>query len=187
MHRKQLIVVLLLLMTMAATLAGCATVKSPATGITPSPSAPAATSPSPTPVQLTAADLAKLRWIEGSWRGTGGGVPTFYERYKFENDSTLVVEGLADETFTKVNDTSRFELKDGHFGHSEAESGSVATAFDGNSITFSPLGKSRNSFRFQRESDNTWKAILNWTDKDGTARERIYLMERIPGVESRKP
>ena len=136
-------------------------------------------SPSPIPKHITTADLAKLHWIEGTWRGTGGEVPPFYERYKFENDSTLVVETLADETLTKVNDVSRFELKDGHFGSGTADSGSVATALDDNSITFAPLGKARNFFRFQRESDNSWKAILNWTDKTGAPKERIYQMERL--------
>jgi hypothetical protein len=107
-------------------------------------------------------------------------VPPFFERYKFENDSTLVVEGLADETLSKVNDVSRFELKDGHFGSSSGDSGSVATALDDNSITFAPTGKAGNFFRFQRESDNSWKAVLNWTDKNGAPKERIYLMERWP-------
>lgn len=139
-----------------------------------------ASAPSPSPKLLVAADLAKLRWIEGTWRGTGGDVPPFYERYKFENDSTLVVETLADETVSKVSDVSRFELKDGHFGSSTDDSGSVATALDDNSITFEPLGKGRNSFRWQRESNESWKAILNWTDKNGAAKERIYQLERWP-------
>ena len=42
----------------------------------------------PAPKEITRADLAKLRWIVGTWRGTGGDVAPFYERYKFENDST---------------------------------------------------------------------------------------------------
>ena len=84
----------------------------------------------------------------------------------------------ADETSSKVTDVSRFELKDGHFGSGTNESGSVATALDDNSITFEPLGKSGNSFRFQRESDNSWTAILNWTDKTGVPKERIYHMVR---------
>jgi hypothetical protein len=138
----------------------------------------ASPSPSPSPITITTSELVKLRWIEGTWRGTGVDQPPFYERYTFENDSTLVVEGLADETLSKVNDTSRFELKDGHFGHTEGESGSVATALDDNSISFAPVGKG-NYFRFQRESENSWKAILNWTGKDGTPKERIYNMERI--------
>lgn len=141
--------------------------------------APAA-SQAPGPKQTTAADLKKLHWIEGTWRGTGGGVATFYERYKFENDATLVVETLTDETLSKVEDTSRFELKDGSFGHSEAESGSVATELDDRSITFAPLGKARNSFRWERESENSWQAVLKWTDANGAAQERTYQMERWP-------
>lgn len=136
-------------------------------------------SPSPSPKLITPADLVKLRWIEGSWRGTGDQQAPFYERYKFENDSTLLVETLADETTSKVTEVDRFELKDGHFGKSANDSGSVAIALDDNSITFAPLGKSRNFFRFQRESANSWRAILNWTDKDGGAKERVYHMERL--------
>ena len=106
-------------------------------------------------------------------------MPPFFERYKFENESTLAVETFADETLTKVEDVSRFELKDGTFGHSEGASGSVATALDENSITFDPVGKG-NSFRWQRETGNSWKAVLNWTDKTGIAKQRIYNMERWP-------
>ena len=167
---------------MTANLAGCAQMKSNYAAPTVVPSASPTTQPppiSPVPKQITPADLTKLRWIEGSWRGTGGDVPPFYERYKFENDTTLVVESLADETLSKVDDVSRFELKDGHFGSSDGDSSSVATALDDNSISFAPVGKG-NYFRFQRESDNSWKAILNWTDKTGAPKERIYLMERWP-------
>ena len=106
-------------------------------------------------------------------------MPAFFERYKFENESTLMVETLEDETLSKVTDVSRFELKNGHFGSGTADSGSVAIALDDNSISFAPLGKG-NFFRFQRESDNSWKAILNWTDKNGAPKERVYLMERLP-------
>lgn len=139
-----------------------------------------ASAPSPSPKLITPADLAKLRWIEGSWRGSGVDQPPFYERYKFENASTLVVETLADETLSKVSDVSRFELKDGHFGSGTADVGSVAIALDDNSIAFAPLGKG-NFFRFQRESNNSWKAILNWTEK-GVAKERVYNMERLPSA-----
>ena len=155
-----------------------------ACGQTPNPPVAANTpqsSPSaPVPKKITAADLSKLRWIEGSWKGTGRGVEPFFERYKFENDSTLAVETPTDDTFTKVSDVSRFELKDGNFGYNSGESGSVAIALDENLITFAPLGKARNSFTWQRESNDSWKAILNWTDKDGKPKERIYNMTRLP-------
>jgi hypothetical protein len=177
MHRKsQALVSALVLFAGIAlfNLGGCA--RTPV--VNQAQPAPPAQSPSPSPKSITTNELAKLHWIEGTWRGTGVDQPPFYERYKFENDSTLVVETL-DETLSTVKDTSRFELKDGHFGHTEGESGSVATALDDNSITFAPVGKG-NYFRFQRESDNSWKAILNWTAKDGTAKEVIYHMERVP-------
>lgn len=177
---KQPTVLCVLLLAMMVSLAGCARMRSDyAASNTATPAATPNALSSPIPKHITPADLAKLRWIEGSWRGTGGGVPPFFERYKLEN-STLVVEGLADETFSKVNETTRFELKDGSFGATDGDSGSVATALDDNSITFAPTGKSGNFFRFQRESDNSWKAILNWTDKSGAPKERTYLMERFP-------
>ena len=84
-----------------------------------------AQTPAPKPRTLTAADLQKLKWIEGSWKGTGGGVPTFYERYRFENSTTLLVDTLEND---KVKDTSRFELKNGEFGSGADPSRSVATA-----------------------------------------------------------
>jgi hypothetical protein len=181
MLRKHTVLLFVLLLWLLLNVAGCArlTSDSGAHNAT-SPSATPGTLPSRIPRQITTADLAKLRWIEGTWRGTGADVPPFFERYKFENNSTLVVETLADETLSKVNDVSRFELKDGHFGSGTGDSASVATVLDDNSISFAPTGTTGNFFRFQRESDNSWKAILNWTDKNGAAKERIYVMERWP-------
>ena len=130
---------------------------------------------------FTAADLQKLRWIEGTWRGTGGGVAPFVERYKFESDSVLAVESLEGEKFDKVTDVTRFELTDGQFGGGSEGSRYVATALDDKSITFAPAIKAKNSFRWERESENSWKAVLFWpaTDKK-PAGERTYQMERWP-------
>ena len=141
--------------------------------------------PAPSPVvkgkTLDIADLRKLRWIEGTWRGTGGGVPPFVERYKFESESVLAVEGLEGEKFDKVTDVTRFELKDGEFGGGGEGSRWVATAIDDKQITFEPVAKARNTFRWERESENAWKAILSWPASDkAPARERIYPMERWP-------
>ncbi|MDX6611457.1 MAG: hypothetical protein QOD75_643 [Blastocatellia bacterium] len=131
--------------------------------------------------RITADDLKKLKWIEGTWRGTGDGQAPFFERYHFENPTTLVVEGLADEKVDKVKETSRFELKDGEFGNDEDGSRSVATALDDNSITFDPVAKASNRFRFQKESVDSWKAILSWpASAKRPAGQRIYNMERWP-------
>lgn len=151
-------------------------------GCGPSPSnsvneAQNAASPAPNPKKMTPDDLAKLRWIEGTWRGTGETQGPFYERYHFENDSALVMENLADETLSKVTETTRYELKDGQFGNGR----SVATDLDDKSVTFSPLLKGYDSYRFQTESKDTWKAILT-LPASGTspAKETVYKMVRFP-------
>lgn len=173
--RRQLFVVMLASGVALFSVASC----------TPKPAgAPAQDALSQNPIlkNITPADITKLRWIEGSWRGTGDIEKPFYERYKFENETTLAVESFADETFSKATDISRFELKDGEFGSSGPDgSRSAASAIDANSVTFEPVAKSRNSFRFQRESENSWKAMLTWPATDtAPAGQRNYLMERWP-------
>lgn len=132
-----------------------------------------------TPKRLTADDLKSLRWIEGTWRGTGDIDKPFFERYYFENDTTLVVEGFPDETVSKADDVTRFVLKDGQFGNGGEGSLWAATRLDENSITFEPLAKARNSFRWERQSKDAWTAVLVWpASEKGPARQRVYKMER---------
>lgn len=168
-------------MKLAAPLLGLVTIAS-ATACTGSVSTTtnltttATPAPPITPKAVTTADLQKLKWIEGTWRGTGEVQPPFFERYHFENDSTLIMEELADETLSRVTKTTSYELKDGQFGNGR----SVATALDNTSITFSPLIEDRNSFRWQSESKNLWKAILTLpATATAPAKETIYRMERL--------
>ena len=146
----------------------------PGTG---NPSAPNAAAQKPTPKYITPPDLARLRWIEGSWRGTGDIEKPFFERYHFENESTLVMESLADESLSKVNEVTRYELKDGQFGNGRA----VATALDETSITFASLARADDTYHFQRVSENSWEAILSVPASGNTpARQINYHMERWP-------
>ena len=128
--------------------------------------------------KFSTADLNKLRWIEGTWRGSGVDQPPFFERYRFENESTLAVDSFPDDKLDKVEDTSRFELKDGRF----ANPSYAASSIDDNGINFEPIANAKNSFRWERVSENAWKAILKWpADGNKPARERVYNMERIQG------
>ena len=171
LRRNQGLFTTLILLVTLFSFGGCA--RKP-----PGDSAQSAATPAPKPAYITADDLKKLRWIEGTWRGTGFETP-FYERYHFENDNTLIVEGLADESVSKVTDTTRFELKDGQFGN-DSEGRSVATELTENYITFSPVTRG-NTFRFQKESADSWKAILTWpASEKRPAGERVYHMERWP-------
>ncbi len=168
MNRTSLVVGLLALTGLVACSQSASQSNNQSTRALPTPTVTAKT--------ITTTDLQKLKWIEGTWRGTGEVQPPFFERYKFENDSTLVMEELADESLSKVNSTTRYELKDGRFGTDRA----VATALDDTSVTFSPLIPGRNSFRWQSESKDSWKAILT-LPATGTApaKETIYKLERL--------
>jgi hypothetical protein len=148
---------------------------------------PPASGPKPSPTQsvagktFTVVDLRKLRWIEGTWRGTGDGVPPFFERYRFENDTTLAVETLAGVNLEKVTDVTRFELKNGKFGGGSEGSLWEASSIDDKSINFEPVTKARNSFRFERNSDDVWTATLSYpATAEKPARQRVYRMERWP-------
>jgi len=126
--------------------------------------------------KFTTADVAKLKWIEGTWRGMDGDKP-FYERYKIE-ETAMVVETLKADG--SVNgDPDRFELKDGQFGKGEGDRRSGASEITADHIQFVPAvpGKS-NSFRFERQPNNTWRAVLEWPAKgDKPAGQKIYIME----------
>lgn len=134
----------------------------------------------PTQKPISTSDLEKLRWIEGTWRGTGDVSAPFFERYHFENNSTLVVESFPDETLTKVSEVTRFELRDGQFANGGEGARWAATQFDDDSITFEPVARARNTFRWERQSKDVWKAVLTWpaTEKS-PAKQRVYLMKRL--------
>jgi hypothetical protein len=138
--------------------------------------------PSPSPqTKFSTADLEKLRWIEGTWRGTGDVESPFFERYRFENATTLAVDSFVDGSLNKVEDTTRFELKDGQFGNGGDGARWIASSMDYQGVNFVPTVKARNSFRWQRESDNTWTAIITWPPAEGKpGRQRVYKMERWP-------
>jgi hypothetical protein len=139
--------------------------------------AASAAKPAATPAtNITTADVAKLKWIEGTWRGMDGDKP-FYERYKLE-PAALVVESLKEDG-SADGAPERFELKDGRFGKGEGDKGSAASEITDSSIQFVPAvpGKG-NNFRFEKQSDGTWMAILEWpATADKPARQKVYKME----------
>ena len=130
--------------------------------------------------KFSTADVQKLRWIEGTWRGTGDADKPFFERYRFEGNSVLAVDSFEDETLKKVNDTTRFELKDGEFGGGNEGSRWVARSIDDRSIEFGPAVNVKNSFRWERESKDVWKAtIMLPANEKRAARNLVYKMERM--------
>ena len=140
------------------------------------PSAPD-TKPQATPSnKFTAADVAKLKWIEGAWQGMNGDDP-FFERYRIE-ETAMVVETL-EKDGSVDGPPERFELTNGEFGKGEGEERSAASEITDTSIQFVPAvpGKG-NNFRFVKQQHG-WDAILEWpATADKPARQKTYRMER---------
>lgn len=135
--------------------------------------------PQNTPGTFSAADVAKLKWIVGSWKGTGDAEKPFFERYRFEAETIVAVDGFTDETFAKTDGTTLFALTDGVFGNS-GETRWAASVITADSVTFIPVAGARNSFTWVKVSHNEWKATLTWpATVDKPARQRIYTMARI--------
>lgn len=102
----------------------------------------------PTSVHMSAAQFRSLRWLEGSWRGTGAGPNAFYERYQFVNDTTIASHSYPDSTLSRSGDSSLILLSGGEIRNRGDLSEWVATALGGDSIHFEPWrGPARNSMR----------------------------------------
>ena len=144
------------------------------------PSAGSSAAPSATPsAGFGSADLARMKWIEGDWKGTGEVEKPFYERYRIEDGKGLVVESFDDESFTKAGETTRYDLKDGQITNSGNIRWGVAEVTD-SAVRFVPIAGARNSFVFRRESADRWTATLEWpANGDKPARKVVYLMDRI--------
>ena len=134
------------------------------------------------PAVLGAADLLALRWIVGSWRGSGDGQSPFYERYRFVDDSTLLMEGFRDSTLAQVSETTRYELRGGRFANTGPADAAqwVAVRLTGGAITFAPVRRARNRFTWKPVSADEWIADLVWPPADASvpARTRTYRLVR---------
>ncbi len=138
--------------------------------------------PAPTPSSnFTTADIGKLKWIEGTWRGMDGDTP-FYERYKIV-EGTMIVETLKEDGSVD-GEPGRFELKRGEFVTGDGDNRSAATEITDTYVQFVPvkLGSGMNSFRFEKGSDGTWTALLEWpkSEKKPAGRKRYRMVPWKP-------
>ena len=152
------------------------------------PPSPSASAPPTRTPPVVGGNLGQLRWIEGTWRGTGVTQPPFYERYRLVDDSTLVVEGFPDSTIAAANDVTRFRLRGGILTSAPGASGEptaqtpryVASTLSSDSVRFEPLVGVQNSFVWRRGTTaNDWVAVLSWpATAQRAARQVTYTMRR---------
>ena len=130
--------------------------------------------------KFTKSDIEKLRWIEGSWRGSNGdGKLIFYENYHFVANGIVIKSYAQDSTFTKVKRQGRVYLLNGEIVHEGEGMLWSATKLNDSQIEFAPKKKATNSFIWQKESEDVWLARLVFKDEKGKPMEAVFRMERI--------
>ncbi|MEK7856031.1 MAG: hypothetical protein AAB288_08075 [Acidobacteriota bacterium] len=113
---------------------------------------------------FTEADLAKIKWLEGTWRGSYK-TAEYFQRMTFKG-SRILIETFTDGTLKKKGPPATFELKNGELIHSTGEQRWKAISITDEAVQFVPAdppkpgedGKA--SFKFERQPGNTWRAIL---------------------------
>lgn len=130
----------------------------------------------PAPAQFALADFAKLRYLEGSWRGTMENGKAFYESYHFVDDSTITMGNHADSTFRTKSDSSKIMFRNGAIIDS-SRSMYTAVSIDSNVVDF--RANPTYHFTWTRESNDAWTARLFSKQPDGTDRVTTYPMKRV--------
>lgn len=130
-----------------------------------------------TAAPTTLADFQSVRWIEGSWRGSGGQYPSFFEEYTFLDDSTLRRRTYADSTWSVVNDSADFVLRGGQVSQVSGSESRVMTRFSGDTVIYRPGPGGRYGYTWVRISDTEWQAILDPASPGGAP--TVYVLRKV--------
>jgi hypothetical protein len=129
---------------------------------------------------FTKAEFEKLRWLEGSWRGSDpGGQNPFFERYRFVGEGRIEVDHLTDATLSNVDHQGAIYLENGEIIDKGGTMSWTASRLDDTQIEFVPKEKATEPFTWKKESSDVWVARLAGKDPQGRATETVYRMERI--------
>ena len=157
---------------------------------------------------VSVAQFTTLRWLEGKWIGLQGSGAPFFERYHWENDSTIMRYTYADQGFVSAVETGWVIFRNGKvYVGSYMDSASmpvtpgsgpvrkrssraavaavtdapawIATRWDPTLLAFSPLKGATNAFVWEKQPDDHWKATMVWRS-DSTDHQLAYEMRRSP-------
>jgi len=124
------------------------------------------------------ADLAKLRWLEGSWAGTATDETPVYARYHFVNDSTIEISYYRDSTFSQESGTGRVYLTVGRIYHTFGSGRWGATNVDSSGAFFIPQVNAHNTFAWSYQSPDEW-TLTQRAGLSGRERVTVYKMRRV--------
>jgi hypothetical protein len=126
------------------------------------------------------ADLAKLRWLEGSWAATAPNETPFYARYHIPNDSTIDVTYYRDSSFTQPSGSGRIYLTVGRVYQTFGSGRWGATNIDSTGAYFIPQVNAHNTFAWAYQSPDAW-TLTQRTGVTGHERVTVYHLKRLKG------
>ncbi len=124
------------------------------------------------------ADFAKLRWLEGSWRGTAADEAPIYARYHFVNDSTLEITYFRDSTFAQPSGTGKVYLTVGRIFHTFGPGRWGASNVDSVGVYFVPQLNTHSSLSWGYLSHDAW-TLTQRSGTSGHERVTVYQMRRV--------
>lgn len=127
---------------------------------------------------FSAADLAKVRWLEGTWEATAPGETTIYQRYHFVDDSTVQITYYRDPALAQETGNGRLYLTVGRVYHTFGPSRWAATHVDSDGLYFVPQTTARNSFAWEYKSPDSWTSTMR-AGVGGHEHVTVYQMRRI--------
>jgi hypothetical protein len=138
----------------------------------------ACTTSSQTPAaNVSREQFKQLEWIAGTWRGSGGAYPAFFEQYRFVNDTTIQMRAFADSTLSKTTDSSLIQWLGNTIRSGHEKPQYVVIEFTPTSVRFRQPGATAGGHTFTRVSADEWTATLHPAKAGG--QETVYVMRRI--------
>jgi hypothetical protein len=138
---------------------------------------PAAAAAPPAADSVSLDEFRQIHWIAGSWQGSGGAYPSFFEEYRLVDDSTIQMRALSDSTFSVATDSSRIEWRNGAVHSRGNDRRYVVIALSADSIRFMREGQSTGGHTFRRVSADEWTATLHPANSAG--QPTVYIMRRM--------
>ena len=127
---------------------------------------------------FTPADLSRLRFLEGRWRGEGPDGRPFYEAYDFPEPARLRSRRYPDAEFSAPTDGSTVALEDGEIVSRWGAFTWRAVEVAAGRACFDPVD-APSSFCWRRVDDDHVDVVQRWTDEDGRGQTYTVTLERV--------
>ncbi|HSE68695.1 MAG TPA: hypothetical protein VLB12_17010 [Gemmatimonadales bacterium] len=128
---------------------------------------------------LPLGQFRELSWLIGRWRGSGRWSPSFYEQYRFRDDSTIAMTAYGDSTFQSATaDSSVIEWRNGEVRTRTPRATYEVIAFAPDRIRFRRVGATDGGHLFIRISPDEWTATI--FPRGAGTDTTVFRMQRVP-------